>query len=167
MATTNARSDPVRNFKFHVRAIGDGGDQFGGTHNVRFGFMSVEGISIPYRITPHKLPGRFLAVDAVFRRVSTPGVVAAHSTARDPLLNRPVPYTMEISVRPGRRAMRQSRTGPSGAVLGFRFFNCWTGSVGFSGLNAQDNSIMIHQMQVHHEGFDVFFGTEAKNLHHV
>jgi hypothetical protein len=42
--------------------------------------------------------------------------------------------------------------------MGFRFINCWTGSVGFSGLNAQDNSIMIHQMQVHHEGMGVFWG---------
>ena len=46
-----------------------------------------------------------------------------------------------------------------GAVLAFKFINCWTASVGFSGLNAQDNNILIHQMTVHHEGFDVFFGT--------
>ena len=68
MATTFARSDPVRNFKFHVRAIGDNGDQFGGAANASFGFMSVEGISmttdmVPYReggfnTTPHKLPGQ-------------------------------------------------------------------------------------------------------------
>ena len=45
-----------------------------------------------------------------------------------------------------------------GAILAFKFFNCWTASVGFSGLNAQDNNILIHQMQVHHEGFEVYFG---------
>lgn len=46
----------------------------------------------------------------------------------------------------------------SGAILAYKFFNCWTASVGFSGLNASDNAIIVHQMTVHHEGFQVYFG---------
>ena len=49
----------------------------------------------------------------------------------------------------------------AGALLAFKFLNCWTASVGFNGLNAMDNAIMIHQMTVHHEGFEVYFGNDA------
>jgi hypothetical protein len=45
-----------------------------------------------------------------------------------------------------------------GAVLAYKFVNCWTASVGFSGLNASDNAVVVQQMTVHHEGFEVFFG---------
>ena len=48
--------------------------------------------------------------------------------------------------------------GLNGAVLAFTFYNCWTGSVGFNNLDSMGNSILIHQMTVHHEGFDVLWG---------
>jgi hypothetical protein len=52
-----------------------------------------------------------------------------------------------------------------GAVMAFGFYNCWVASVGFNNLSAMDNAVLIHQMTVHHEGFDVFFGnTDAMNL---
>jgi phage tail-like protein len=55
-----------------------------------------------------------------------------------------------------------SGTDPTaGAVLAYKFFNCWTASVGFSGLNASDNAIVVQQMTVHHEGFEVIFGNVA------
>ena len=55
-----------------------------------------------------------------------------------------------------------SGTDPTaGAVLAYKFVNCWTASVGFSGLNASDNAIIVQQMTVHHEGFEVFFGNTA------
>jgi len=63
MATTYERPDPVRNFKFLVEAIGDGGNVFG-----EMGFMTVEGIAMDtdmlayreggFNTTPHKLPGQ-------------------------------------------------------------------------------------------------------------
>jgi hypothetical protein len=57
---------------------------------------------------------------------------------------------------------------PSGAVMAFWFYNCWTAAIGFGGLNSMGNDIFIHQMTVHHEGFDVFFGNdEAVNLTHA
>jgi len=55
----------------------------------------------------------------------------------------------------------------AGVVVAFQFYNCWTASVGFGGLDAQNNGILVHQMTVHHEGFDVFFGNqEARTLTH-
>ena len=49
--------------------------------------------------------------------------------------------------------------GVNGAILAYKFINCWTASVGFSGLNASDNAIVVQQMTVHHEGFGVYFGS--------
>ena len=50
---------------------------------------------------------------------------------------------------PGDRWARRrvNRRSYDGAVLAFKFYNCWTASVGFNGLNAQDNDILIHQMR--------------------
>ena len=64
-----------------------------------------------------------------------------------------------VTAAPGAGSDPQTRT--AGAVLAWQFVNCWTASVGFNGLNAMDNAIVVHQMTVHHEGFDVFFGQPA------
>ena len=182
MATTYARSDPVRNFKFHVKAIDDNGSVFG-----EMGFMSVEGISmttdmVPYReggynTTPHKLPGQTdfspltLSSGVFYDRPQMWGLARRmfswqHGNGTlgftEGRINQ-YRYTMQIRVM-GHPVTLGEASNPkrydSGAILGFEVHNCWTGSVGFSGLNAQDNSIMIHQMQVHHEGFDVYFGNK-------
>lgn len=39
--------------------------------------------------------------------------------------------------------------------LAFKLFNCWPGSYSLTDLNAGDSSIMIQQMVVNHEGFEV------------
>lgn len=45
--------------------------------------------------------------------------------------------------------------------MAVRFFNCWPGGIQYNDLNAGDNSIMITNMMVHHEGFDTRFGDNA------
>ena len=180
MALSAERSDPVRNFKFHVQATGFGGPVFG-----RMGFMSVEGLSmttdmVAYReggfnTTPHKLPGQTdfspltLSSGVFFDkpemwRLAKKMFSFQHGNGALGFSNGQIDqyrYTLEVRVM-GHPVTKGAEANPqafnSGAVLGFKFYNCWTGSVGFSGLNAQDNSIMIHQMQVHHEGFETFFG---------
>jgi phage tail-like protein len=54
--------------------------------------------------------------------------------------------------------------GVNGAVMAFQFYNCWAASVSFNNLSAQDNAILIHQMTVHHEGFETFFADDAVKL---
>jgi phage tail-like protein len=181
MADT-AHSDPVRNFKFNVQAIDGGNNIF-----ANMGFMSVEGIAmntemVPYReggynTTPHKLPGQtdfspltmasgvFIDKPQMWQRAKkmfsvqhgqgTLGM-GSDGTIED--------YRYDLVVRvlahPVTKgpASGSSKSQPyAGAVLAFKFFNCWTGSIGFTGLNAIDNAIMVHQMTVHHEGFEVFF----------
>jgi phage tail-like protein len=52
---------------------------------------------------------------------------------------------------------------PAGAMLAFRVYNCWTGTVAFNDLDASGNAVLISQMTMHHEGFDVIFGANARN----
>jgi phage tail-like protein len=180
---TTARSDPVRNFKFNVQAVSHQGTLFG-----NMGFMSVEGIAmntdmVPYReggqnTTPHKLPGQtdfapLTMASGVFydkrdmwdlakRMFSVQhgsGTLAmADSGAIDQYRYMLVVRVMSHPVTSGAASMSDTGQPYAGSLMAFKFYNCWTASVGFSGLNAQANEIMIHQMTVHHEGFDVFFG---------
>jgi phage tail-like protein len=183
MAVT-ARVDPIRNFKFNVQAILTGQtDPF-----ADFGFMSVEGIAmntemVAYReggwnTSPRKLPGQ---TDFSPLTMST-GVYYSKSQLWD--LARKMfsvqwgagslgmsgglidEFRYDLVVRVmGHPVTEGSESGSNsdtaGAVLAYKFQDCWTASVGFSGLNASDNAVVVQQMTVHHEGFQVYFGTIA------
>lgn len=41
----------------------------------------------------------------------------------------------------------------------FRLYNCWPTSVAYSDLNAGDNALMVEQMTLVHEGFDMKWGS--------
>ena len=179
MATT-ARSDPIRNFKFNVEAsLGDTSDPF-----AKFGFMSVEGIAmntemVAYReggwnTSPHKLPGQTdfspltMSTGVYYDRpelweLAKKMFSVQHgggSLAMDAGQISEFRYTLVVRVlgHPV-TAGGESGTDPTaGALLAYKFVNCWTASVGFSGLNASDNAIVVQQMTVHHEGFGVYFG---------
>lgn len=47
---------------------------------------------------------------------------------------------------------------PAGNVkFAYKLYNCWPGSYALTDLNAGDSSIMIQQMTINHEGFDLAF----------
>lgn len=46
--------------------------------------------------------------------------------------------------------------------MAYKVYNCWPASIVYNDLNAGDNSIMITNMTVYHEGFDVRFGSRAQ-----
>jgi phage tail-like protein len=46
---------------------------------------------------------------------------------------------------------------PATYAIRFKVYNAFVASIGFGGLNASDNGILVHSMTVHHEGFDVEF----------
>ena len=180
MAET-ARVDPIRNFKFNVQASMDGGDPF-----ADFGFMSVEGIAmntemIAYReggwnTSPHKLPGQtdfspLTMTTGVY--YNKPGLWdlarkmfsvqwGAGSLAMTNGEITQFRYDLVVRVMGHPVTQGAPATDPlAGAILAYKFINCWTASVGFSGLNASDNAIVVQQMTVHHEGFQVYFGNTA------
>jgi len=182
MALT-ARVDPIRNFKFQVQAsTGDSANPF-----ADFGFMSVEGIAmntemVAYReggwnTSPHKLPGqtdfspltmssgvyfnkpqmwelarKMFSVQWGAGSLSMSG--GEISQFRYDLIVRVMGHP--VTANPGSGSPGD---GVNGAILAYKFQDCWTASVGFSGLNASDNAIVVSQMTVHHEGFGVYFGS--------
>lgn len=182
---TRLRADPVRNFKFHVQLFHSDAtlsQQIG-----EMGFMTVEGISmntemVPYReggwnTNPHKLPGMTdfapLTMGAgVF--YTKPGMwnLAKQMFAvqwGNGTIGMGEEYRYDMAVRIMDHPVTEGAASGagsgghdiSGAIVAFAFYNCWTASVGFNGLNALDNSVLIHQMTVHHEGFETFFGNDA------
>ena len=62
----------------------------------------------------------------------------------------------------------QYNTDPSAGVsgvdlppkLGITLYNAWPGSFSISDLNAGDNGILIQQLQLHHEGFSMLWGSD-------
>ena len=62
----------------------------------------------------------------------------------------------------------QYNTDPSAGVagvdlppkLGITLYNAWPGSFSISDLNAGDNGILIQQLQLHHEGFSMQWGSD-------
>lgn len=183
MATTFERSDPVRNFKFLVDAVGVDGMVFG-----EMGFMSVEGIAMDtdmtayreggYNTTPHKLPGQtnfqpltmssgvFFDKPQMWNLAKKMFAVQHGAGTLDFSNGQITQYRYTLTVRVMGHPVTHGPASMStrsydGAVIAFQFYNCWTASVGFGGLDAQNNGILVHQMQVHHEGFEVYYGHEA------
>jgi len=183
---TAARVDPIRNFKFDVQAVTGDGDPF-----ANMGFMSVDGIGmstemIAYReggwnTSPHKFPGQtdfspltmstgvyyqsggdalWLLARKMFNvqwgdpvgLAMTNGIM---TNFRYDLIVRVLGHPVTVGNESG------TEGSIAGAVLAYKFVDCWTASVGFSGLNASGNEIVVQQMTVHHEGFHTYFGTVA------
>lgn len=46
-------------------------------------------------------------------------------------------------------------------VMGYKLFNCWPASYSLGDLNAGDSSILIQQLVVNHEGFDIAWAPSA------
>ena len=45
--------------------------------------------------------------------------------------------------------------------MGYKLFNCWPGSYSLTDLNAGDSSLLIQQMVVNHEGFNLLFASDV------
>jgi phage tail-like protein len=48
---------------------------------------------------------------------------------------------------------------PGLVKLAVKLYNCWPGGLAFGDLNAGDQSVLVHSMTLHHEGFDVHWGS--------
>ena len=185
---TRLRADPVRNFKFQIQLFHS--DNTLMNYIATMGFMTVDGISmntemVPYReggwnTNPHKLPGMTdfapLTMSAGVFYVK-PGMwqlakqmFAVQWGGGSISMGEEFRFDMAVRIldHPVTELAPSGSTGDtSGSVMAFAFYNAWVASVGFNGLNAMDNAVLIHQMTVHHEGFDVFFGNaDAMNLRH-
>jgi phage tail-like protein len=185
---TRLRADPVRNFKFQIQLFHS--DATLSRQIAEMGFMTLDGIAmntdmVQYReggwnTNPHKLPGQTdfapLTMSAgVF--YTKPGMwnlakqMFSVQWGQGTIgMGEEFRYDMAVRVldHPVTDGPASGSTGDtSGAILAFSFYNCWTASIGFNNLSSMENAVLIHQMQVHHEGFDVFYGAQdAANLRH-
>jgi phage tail-like protein len=66
-------------------------------------------------------------------------------------------HVMDHPVTKGRESGAPDGKNSSGWAIRFKVYNAFVASVGFGGLNASDNGILVHSMTVHHEGFRVDF----------
>ena len=146
--------------------------------------MSITTDSIPYReggynTTVHQIPGQTTFAPITFQR----GVILGTSTNWDwmktlfatvqgggsaraagdnfrcdieiKVLAHPIPSGAVVDATGGTPAT-QSATDV--VAMRFMVYNAWPTSVSYSDLNAGDNALLVEQMSVVHEGFDISWG---------
>lgn len=165
------KSDPLRNFKFTV-SIRHPKAGFG-----QMGFMSVSGLNItteviPYReggmnTTTQKMPGqsdfapitlsRGLAVgeDAMMKWMRELFTVVQGRGTGD--AGNDFRSTVDIAVK-----AHPVTKGKVPTKAAFRVYNAWPTSVAFSDLDAGANAIVIQQMTLAHEGFEMLLAPNEK-----
>lgn len=183
-----SQRDPLRNFKFRVQFVGVSNKLVGPLFK-DMGFISVAGTGIqtdmiPYReggdnVITRKLPGQ----SDVGPLTMIGGVFAADNNAQYEWFKQifaiqwgqgnaafDEDFRCDIIVNVLKHPVTKFSTGgvgdpnsQSSAGMAVRYYNCWPGAIQYNDLNAGDNSIMITNMVVHHEGFDARFGAKAQN----
>lgn len=179
---TRAMADPLRNFKYQVQVIHSKNEI--SAEMAKMGFTSVEGLSMStdvsayreggWNTNPHKLPGQtdfapitmasgvfwqkpgmWNLAKQMFAVQWGQGTIGMGGEFRFDLVIRVLDHPVTQGPASGVQGS------PAGAVLGFKAYNAWVANVAFGGLNAGDNGVLIHNMTIHHEGLEVFYGAAA------
>lgn len=160
----NIKTDPLRNFKFQVVITPPSG------HALTLGFMNVQGLSVQidviayreggFNTTTQKMPGQ-----ADFAPVVMSHGVAVGGTDDIQWLQQMFIVLQGTGNQTGGTDFRDtvdikvldhpvtSSTVPIKAW--FRVYNAWPTAVSFSDLDAGANALLITQLSLAHEGFDV------------
>jgi phage tail-like protein len=182
-------TDPIRNFRFLVtfqpHATPSTATSATGMGGITFGFTSVGGFgvttdSIPYReggynTTVHQIPGQTSFSPVTMSR----GVVLNSSQswywmknlfrtvqgADSRAVDQDFRMDIEVKVLAHPIAYNPSAGTTDYAnedivVQRFKVYNAWITTVAYSDLNAGDNAIMVEQIQLVHEGFEMTLGTD-------
>lgn len=176
-------TDPLRNFRFLVtfKPQDSSNTTLNGLKSATFGFTSVSGLSvttdsIPYReggynTTVHQIPGQTTFTPLTLQRgvilgtkqnwdwmrnlfSTVAGGGSLRSVAQNfrcnveiQVLSHPIPAPSDAA---GDNAATTDHT-----AMRFEVYNAWPTSVAYSDLNAGDNALLVEQMTLVHEGFDV------------
>lgn len=185
-------SDPIRNFRFIVEFVPTGNanqttENFytdsAWISQTTLGFMSVSGLSvatepIPYReggdnTTPRKLPGQSNFSDITLTR----GVVigsyrnwrwlqrifhAVQGQGSAAAGGEDAYFRWNIDIHVLHHPVNQA-SGANPAKVSFRVFNAWPSSLAYSDLDAGGNAVLIEQMTLTHEGWDMRWAANNKN----
>jgi phage tail-like protein len=183
---SNLITDPVRNFRFLVNfqfqddklktAVGD---------YATMGFTSMSGLNvstdtIPYReggynTTVHQIPGQTTFSPITLQRgvmLGTPQnwkymrqlfATVQGGAIRDAATNFRCDLEIQVLTHPIPGQVADLTSGvkqPADHVsMRFKVYNAWISSVAYSDLNAGDNAILVEQVTLVHEGFDLNWGT--------
>jgi phage tail-like protein len=79
------------------------------------------------------------------------------------VLGHPVPYAVGSTSGYGAGLDPTTQAADDPVVLRFRVFNAWPTSVAYSDLNAGDNALVVEQLTVVHEGFNLQWGSLDAN----
>jgi phage tail-like protein len=177
-------TDPIRNFRFLVTFKPlTPSNAAGVPSTVAFGFTSVSGLSvttdsIPYReggynTTVHQIPGQTTFAPITLQRGVILGsqqnwdwmrkLFATVQGGASSTISNNFRCDLEIQVlgHPVAGTGESNSTNASAddfVAMRFQVYNCWPTSVAYSDLNAGDNAILVEQLTLVHEGFDVKWG---------
>ncbi len=181
-------TDPFRNFKFLVTFTPKDSNQKFGDNFGKMGFVSVSGLTVStesiayreggYNTNVHQLPGQtsftpltlskgvmlgqkehslwMKRLFAVMTGSATSGVGANFRCDVDiQVLSHPNPKGLSGS---GSTTTAAAVTGQHTSMR-FKVYNAWITNLGYSQLDAGGSTLMVEEMTLVHEGFDVSFAT--------
>jgi phage tail-like protein len=183
---SNLATDPLRNFRFLVTFTPHDGSNL--NHHVGFtsvSGLSVTTESIPYReggynTSVHQIPGQSSFSPITMQRGVVLGtndnwgwmkrlyrVVNANGDTTGSVKD----FRFDLQIKVLAHPMPGSATAfnPNGGTenraseddlvaLRFKVYNAWPTALAFSDLNAGDNALLVEQMTLVHEGFDMRWG---------
>jgi phage tail-like protein len=171
-------TDPIRNFRFLVNFNAIANQSLEVT-TATLGFTSVSGLavttdSIPYReggynTTVHQIPGQ-----TSFQPISLQnGVIIGKpqkwywmrnlfaTVQGGPTRGISTDFRCDITIKvlahpiPKLAGTGTDVAGTADVAMQFKVYNAWPTAIAYSDLNAGDNSLLVEQMTLVHEGFDV------------
>jgi hypothetical protein len=177
-------SDPIRTFKFLVTFTPNTEDTKFDTSNWnKMGFVSVSGLSVStepiayreggYNTNVHQIPGQssFTPITlshglllgqtqnqawmkrlfAMLTPKATSGVGADFRCTLDiAVLSHPNPAGFDVA-----NGQTADTDGGQHVSMRFKVYNAWIANLGYSNLDAGQSTLMVEEMTIVHEGFDV------------
>ena len=175
-------TDPIRNFRFLVSFLPVGTNNLN-IDAVTLGFTSVSGLavttdSIPYReggynTTVHQIPGQTSFQPITLQHGVLLGkkdqwdwmrnmfATVQGDAARTITDNFRVDVQIKVMAHP---IPNVTKPGTDDVAMQFKVYNAWPTALAYSDLNAGDNSLLVEQMTLVHEGFDVSWATVTKGV---
>lgn len=170
------QTDPLRNFKFHVnidhQPLKVSGDS---KHMIHLGFMNMSGLNattepIPYReggdnTTQRKMPGQTNFADITLSRGVVVGTWQSWYWLKELFFvnqggrGGAAPYGTNFRANMVIKVMGHPSAGGPGQDVPvkkmYKVYNVWPSVLAYSELDAGSNAILIEQMTLVNEGFDV------------
>ena len=182
---SNLMTDPVRNFKFLV-TFNATSDWTKGDKPMKMGFVSLSGLSVTtepiayreggYNTNVHQIPGQSaftpitLSKGVMLGQDSNAKWMKRLFSVLTPSLTTGVGqgFRTDLDIQVLSHPNPQADTGGASQAslpedqhtsLRFKVYNAWISSLSYSNLDAGANTLMVEEMSLVHEGWDVQYAT--------